>query len=110
MKAIRANIYKHKGETCSNHGISERFNDVLIVNEEGWIEVDGTEENLCEVRCITFGGRTHYYIQPVAKPQGLGWMAGGCIVYTCDSRFPFDYPLSLHDRQETQKEYDMYSH
>ena len=111
MKAIEASIYEDKWiGNCSNKGISSRFDRVLILCEDGFIDVDGTEENLCEVRYITFGGHTHYFVEPVAEPQGIGWMSGGSIVYTSDSRFPFDYPLTLHDRQETHKEYEMYSH
>ena len=89
MKAISCAIYKDRGGDCSNGGISSRFNEVLIAVPDGYIEVDGTEENLCEVGYISFGGRTHYFIRPVAEPEGLGWMAGGTVVYTPDSRFPF---------------------
>lgn len=111
MKAITASIYENKMiGNCSNNGISSRFDRVLILCEDGYIDVDGTEENLCEVRYITFGGQTHMFAEPVAAPKGIGWMDGGSIVYTSDSRFPSDYPLRLHDRQETHKEYEMYSH
>ena len=39
-------------------------------------------------------------------------MDGGNIGYSCDSRFSefSDYPLKIHDRQESQKLYDMLSH
>jgi len=109
MKAIRCSIYKDRGGDCSNGGISSRYNDVLIVTPDGWIDVDGTEENLVELCFIEYGGKTHYYLEPVARPTGVGWMYGGTIVSASDARFPFDYPLKLHDRQESQELYDMLS-
>ena len=37
-------------------------------------------------------------------------MFGGNFVYTSDSRFPSDYPIPIHDRFETQEQYDQLSH
>ena len=110
MKAIRCNIMKHNGEDSSNHGISSRYNDVLVIVPDGYIDVTGDEENLVKLDSITFGGRTSYYLEPVKEPEHLGWMYGGTVVYTSDSRFPADYPLRLHDRQETPRQYEILSH
>ena len=112
MKALRLSIYKDNGiGTCSNGGISEKYNDILLLCDEGYIDVNGDEENLCEIGSISFGGNTHYFVRPVAKPNGIGWMAGGSLVYTCDSRFRrmSEYPLCLHDRCESQEQYDALS-
>lgn len=51
------------------------------------------------------------HAEPVKAPDGLPYMAGGCVVYTSDSRFRelSEYPLSLHDRTESQKLYDLLS-
>ena len=109
MKALRINIYKNNGSDCSNHGISERFNEILLVCESGYIDVNGDEPNLCKlVKRTLFGGREYMHVEPVARPNGIGWMAGGTLVYSCDSRFRelSEYPLSLHDRCESQREYD----
>ena len=108
-KALLVNIFKHGTYDCSNHGISERFNEILLLTENGFIDVDATEENLCKLDSITFGDRTHYFVRPVTEPKEIGWMSGGTVVWTSDSRFPFEYPLQLHDREETQKQYDSYS-
>ena len=115
MKALPCEIYKSKklGD-CSNGGISSRYNEVLLLCEEGFIDVDrdNPPDNLCKVVTRDLGFTVHTHIEPVAKAKGVGWMAGGTLVYSCDSRFHRmcgDYALSLHDRTETQKEYDMYS-
>ena len=112
MRALRIGIYKDgRFGTCSNNGISERFNDILLICEDGNYEVNGDEENLCKIDSITFGGKTHYFVRPVAEPKGAGWMSGGSIVYSCDSRFRrlSEYPLCLHDRQEDWEDYERYS-
>ena len=112
MKALRISIFKDsKIGTCSNNGISERFNDILLLCEDGFVDVNGDEENLCKIDSITFGGKTHYFVRPVAEPTGIGWMSGGSLVYSCDSRFRelSEYPLCLHDRQEIAEQYEALS-
>ena len=110
VRALSARIFKDRGlGSCSNGGISERYNEVLVQCDDGNIEIDldNPPENFCIISEIM----GHKYVRPYAKPTQIGWMAGGTIVYTCDSRFRHmsEYPLSLHDRQETQAEYDMLS-
>ena len=48
------------------------------------------------------------YCSPIqAVPEGhTGYMSGGTFVYDCDSRFPFDGPIALHDRTETWELYN----
>ena len=43
----------------------------------------------------------HYSVRPLKESEEGKWlMFGGTYVKTTDSRFPFDYPLPLHDRYE----------
>ena len=108
MKALRLSIYKDNSGDCSNHGISSKFRDILLVCDEGYIDVNGDEENLCRIDTIM----GHKFVRPMAEPKGAGWMSGGTMVYTCDSRFRrmSEYPLCLHDRQETWDQYEAMSH
>jgi hypothetical protein len=110
--ALRAEIFKHMSGDCSNHGISSRFTDILILCDHGneIIDMDNPPENLCKVVTRTLWGREYKHVEPMARPTGVGWMSGGCVVYSCDSRFGelTQYPLVLHDRQETQEEYNTY--
>lgn len=39
----------------------------------------------------------------------VGPMFSGNFAYTSDSRFPANYPLPIHDRYETVRDYDMLS-
>lgn len=114
MRALRVDVFRDHYGDCSNGGITSRFNELLIICPEGNIEIDESAtlpENLCKVVTRDLGFGIYKHIEPVAKANGVGWMSGGCIGYTCDSRFRrmSEYPLLIHDRTENQKEYNMYS-
>ena len=110
MKALPIEVYKSHHGDCSNGGITSRYTRLLLVCDEGFVDVDENDppENLVKIVTRHLFGREYKHIEPVAQCKQLGWMAGGCIGYTCDSRFSrlSEYPLSIHDRQETQAEYD----
>lgn len=111
-KAISANIFKSKFGSCSNHGISEKFDEVLLLHDDGYIDVDLDDppENLCVIERRVLFGKEADYVRPFAKPEGVaGPMYGGCLVDSSDSRFESDHPLKLHDRFETWEEYELYS-
>lgn len=106
IRALPVQIYEAKDKVnCSNHGISEKFKEILLICDDGPVEVVGDEENLC--RLSIYG--TYKRVMPVRAPEGVGWMDGGAIVYSHDSRFPSEYPLKLYDRQESFEEYQMLS-
>lgn len=114
ISCIPLHIYECKSYgNCSNGGISTRYDTVLIPHPHGFQEVDldNPPENLCKVVERFLFGRYYYHVEPMARPEGIGWMDGGCIVDSSDSRWGeiSEYPLRLHDRQETQQEYDLYS-
>lgn len=109
VKCLPVDIYESKDKhNCSNNGISARYKEILLICKHGFISVDTDDppDNLCKVvtKQYTFGTFTH--VEPVAKPNGCGWMFGGQIVYTSDSRFG-DKPLKLFDRCEKQEDYDL---
>lgn len=111
MKALPISIFEDKKiGNCSNNGISSRFKEVLLVCEEGFVEIEENNppENLVKLVVRNLFGKEYKHIEPVARPTGAGWMSGGSLVYSCDSRFRemSDYPLSFHDRQEDWEQYD----
>jgi hypothetical protein len=112
MKALPIYVYSN-GSNCSNHGITEKYDRLLLIHEEGFIDID--ENNLPEnlVKVVTrdlFNGE-YKHIEPYKKATGIGYMNGGCIAFSSDSRFRniSRYPLMIHDRQESQSEYETYS-
>jgi hypothetical protein len=118
MKALPIYVYRNNmfGD-CSNGGISSRYDKLLLIHPEGFVEIDENNppENLVklmEKRSYSRPGEVYRYIEPVAKPKGLGWMDGGNIAESSDSRF-YDvsggYPLKIHDRCESQELNDLLS-
>lgn len=114
MKCISIDVYRNAdGRECTNGGISSIYKSILIPCEDGWIDVDENKppKNLCKVVVDEFGFGTYRHIEPWNKPEHLGWMFGGNYAASSDSRYSkiWDYPLPIHDRQETQELYDMLS-
>lgn len=112
MKALPINVFKDSKGDCTNGGISSRYDRLLLICEDGFIDIDENDppENLVKIVTRHLFGREYKHIEPVAStaPGCVGWMSGGNIGYTCDSRFSrmSEYPLSIHDRQEGQSQYD----
>lgn len=111
-KALPIDIYKTRFGDCTNDGISSRSHELLLLCDEGYKDVDlnNPPENLVKMVTRVLWGKEYKHIEPYAKVRSdcVGWMDGGNIAYSCDSRFRrmSEYPLSIHDRQETQEHYD----
>ena len=112
MKALRIEVYRN-GYDCTLGGVSSKFNELLLVCERGNTDVDENNlpENLVKIVTRNIFGMEYKHIEPYLPATQVGWMAGGNIGYTCDSRFTemSTYPLSIHDRQESQAVNDMMS-
>ena len=114
MKALPISVFENKEiGNSSNNGITSKYDELLLICEDGFIDIDESNppENLVKIVTRNLFGKEYKHIEPYAKPTGLGWMHGGSVASTSDSRFSklSQYPLNVHDRQETQKEYEMYS-
>lgn len=116
MKALPIKVFRDsRGCDCTNDGISRRYDTLLLICEEGYEEVDESNppENLVKIVTRFIAGSEYKHIEPYAAVDSgnVGWMSGGNIAYSCDSRFSrmSQYPLSVHDRQESQELYDMLS-
>lgn len=113
MKTLPISVYKHKRGDCSNGGVSSFYNELLLECEDGYIDVDENNppENLVRIVTRHLFGREYKHIEPIAPKRNdcVGYMFGGCFAYSGDSRFRAisEYPLPIHDRQETQELYDM---
>ena len=113
-KALPINVYRtNRLSDCTNSGISSKYDELLLLCDEGFIDVDldNPPENLVIINVFDFRGEVYDHIEPFVRPNDgcVGWMNGGNIAFTSDSRFDCEYPLCIHDRQETQAEYDMLS-
>ena len=99
---------------CTNHGVSSRFNELLIACPDGPQSFDADELlplNFCMMDFRSLGFADHVRIVPatvnergeVVQRPGW-WMFGGNVARASDSRF-FElsgvrYPLDIHDRRE----------
>lgn len=111
-KGLICNIYKD-GSDCTLMGVSSKAKDALLVMEDAPVfEEDECRPTMKIVR-RTIGGNEYIHVQPIGKGRAGtdSYMFGGNFLYSCDSRFGLvsKYPVPIHDRQETNEEYDMYS-
>ena len=114
MRGLYIDVYRtSRLSDCTNSGISSRYDRLLLIGVDGPEEVDpdNLPENAVKISGVWLGNEYHYHLRPVKDPDPncAGWMCGGNIAYTSDSRFPHDYPLRIHDRQETWKQYEQLS-
>lgn len=94
---------------CSMNGISSRHDKLILIGEgvEGFIEVDldNPQEEVVHLVKRQMHDGEYLHVEPLdgqySKAENRKWyMSGGNFVYTSDSRFPCNYPLSVHDRHE----------
>lgn len=100
---LTASIFKNSlYGTCSNGGISEKWQEVVIAfveTEQEHLMIGEKAVPVVKIVRRNIGGE-YVHLEPVAPGS---YMAGGSFVYCCDSRFSENvnrYPVSLHDRQE----------
>lgn len=98
MKGMTVNILKPKGyPDCSLNGISNNHDTVLLVGEN----VPRILEERKEWPTVRIENHYKDYIRAVqtdADDNGNMFAMGGCFIWCCDSRFPAQYPVPLHDR------------
>lgn len=101
-KGLLVTVFKANYD-CTANGISSKL-DRLILIGDGVVELfGGNEDNSNVVKLVRrkIGNREYLHCEPLEKPIGKnGPMFGGNFIYTSDSRFPNDYPISIHDRFE----------
>lgn len=101
---LSADILKHRGGDCSNGGLSSKFEEVLVSTEDTDDLESEYSKPLVKIVKRDLFGRTYVHAEPVNPPEKgqSGYMAGGCFIYSCDSRFRqvCEYPVSLHDRTD----------
>jgi len=117
---LRVSIIRDSGTNCSNGGVSSAKNMLTLVNVEGPSEP--TDD--APAATVEHNAFNTVKVVPVARLERfgenkIGPMMGGCYVTTSDSRFGEKLrdmgqsnsyvAIPLHDRYETQKEYNALS-
>ena len=109
-KGLLVFVYRH-GSDCSNNGISSKHDQLILVGDgvPEIFEVSDKTPALKLVKRVLFG-KDAWYATPVNPPKGcIGPMSGGNFIYSCDSRFPSEAPIAIHDRFETSAQYERLS-
>ena len=129
MRPVNLSIYKHipyvnEGYDSSNHGISGRLDEIWVFPAEAtkseiaqWcLKRRVRPSDVCRLNKRMLWGEKHYYIEPVMHPKHkLGPFFGGNFAYTSNGIWgdllgeTTTRPIPIHDRFETQEEYDTLS-
>lgn len=108
VKGLRIHVYRWSLGDCSMEGISSRYDSLILIGPgiDGpeVVDLDEPAENVVMlVKRRLFGTEEHLHLEPLDGHYAVGskwYMSGGNFGYSCDSRFPAKYPLSIHDRYE----------
>jgi len=104
---LSVSIYRDgSGYDCTNGGASSKFDKGIVtgykIGEDSQIfpPSDDCPEYVI-LRDFVNGGQERIRAVPVELVESGKWtMFGGNFLYTCDSRFPSDQPIKIHDRVE----------
>lgn len=114
FKGLSVSVIVHKDMSDSSaNGISSKNDSLILIGENGE-DLDspfkGDENNTVMLVKRYLSNGIYLHCEPVKKPEGMnGPMFGGNFIYTSDSRFPSKYPIPIHDRFETQEQYNTLS-
>jgi hypothetical protein len=126
MKKLSVDVYYDKnrfGYDCTNGGVTSRHTSLTLFWDCSKQEaLKHCEENVIDTDAALWlnprqlWGEYLPIAEPLICPKGkIGPMFGGNFIYTSDSRFPHvsgnygHYPIPVHDRFETQEQYDSLS-
>lgn len=99
-----------RGSDCTNGGVTSKFDHMVLIDPK--IRAPFTVSNTCPGLKLVrrnFGGSEYIHAEPLEQPKGrVGPMFGGNYISSSDSRFReiCQYPIPVHDRFETQVQYD----
>lgn len=86
MRVFPLNVYKHKGSTCSDNGVTEFYDEVLLACDWGILEADEGEESIVVMQVREILGEKYAELVPLNLKDR--WTTpGGTYAGTSDSRF-----------------------
>lgn len=109
-KGLLVTIYKSSND-CTNGGVTAKANSIILTGE-GVPEIFSISEGDIYLKLVkrNLGGSEYLHAEPVGQgSKGVGFMFGGNFIHTSDSRFVSKYPIPVHDRSETPREYEILS-
>ncbi|HNU14065.1 MAG TPA: hypothetical protein PKI55_06350 [Chitinophagaceae bacterium] len=109
FKLLSVSIYKFPLGDCTNGGVSGGdAKDVYIPHPEGPYKALSPHTDQRLILIPEHRGKNYWALKDVyERPKMIGPMAGGNLAYSSDSRCEHVY--HIHDRFETQEDYDLLS-
>ena len=104
VRVLALDVYRSPFGDCTNGGISGKYAEVYVECRQGGMEVEEDDPRIMDV-VHGFRGIPHLEPRNGFRRGNVGWMSGGNFAYSCDGRFGFDFPIAIHDRQETIERY-----
>lgn len=111
MKGMLVHALRSAIGDSTNGGATSKFTSFVLCGEgiPEVFEASPRYPALALVRRWVGTPQEYAHAEPVDRPTGMvGPMMGGNFVHTSDSRLRriFPYPIPVHDRFETQAQYD----
>jgi hypothetical protein len=108
MKGLMVNVLRAvEFPDCTMGGVTSKHSHLILIGE-GIPEIFEAREDMPAVVLVKrelysdrLGRRCAYFHAEPFLTHGVKWhMMGGNFITSCDSRFPCDYPIPVHDRIE----------
>ena len=111
MNSILTFTLRHSLGDCTNNGLTSKKDSIELYYGSDLTEAINSvktqgildtlpEDSLVLIERNLFGKPANYAVPVSILKKGQRSMSGGNWVYTSDSRFPHNGPLSVHDRVE----------
>ena len=101
MNTILTFVLRHSLGDCTNKGLTSR-EDSIILHHGPDMQVDMIpDDELILIERQLFGKPAWYAVPAGIHKSNKHSMFGGNWIYTSDSRFPSNTPISVHDRIES---------
>ena len=98
-KGLLVTVYRSNGGDCSNNGISNNFDNLILIGDDIPEIFEPCERTpAVYLQKMNFRGETLLSAKP--DRPGKHQMFGGNFIYTSDARFPSNSPIKIHDRVE----------
>ena len=104
MSTILTFTLRHSTGDCTNNGLTSREDSIILHYGDGVDLADLTlipDDELVLVERQLFGKEAWYAVPAGIYKSNKHSMFGGNWIYTSDSRFPSNTPISVHDRIES---------
>lgn len=102
MNKVLTYVYKNSLGDCTNNGLTNNYDHLYLYHGHLDDEIinELPEDSLILIERVLWGKQANYAVPVEIYKSKRHSMAGGNFIYTSDSRFPSDAPISVHDRIE----------